>query len=140
MKGRCEKEVIELHRFFEDWFMGRLDDSEQEFSRFENVMAEDFTMIPPEGAVTQRADLLAALRKAHGAHVGEGSISIRVVNIQPRQLSDDHWLVTYEEWQTEGRVERGRISSALFGRRSGTPNDVEWLHVHETWLPEFPQR
>ena len=134
MKSQCESEVVELHRFFEDWFMGRLEDSEEAFSRFADVMADGLTMISPEGAVTGRADLLEALRNAHGACVGGGSISIRVANIQQHQRSDGLCLVTYEEWQNKGSGDQGRISSALFRTRPGAPNGVEWLHVHETWM------
>jgi hypothetical protein len=134
MKSPCETEIVELHRFFEDWFMGRLPDSAEAFSRFADVMADGFTMISPEGTVTGRASLLEALRAAHGAHGAAGSISIRVANIQERQHRDGLCLLTYEEWQDDGAGEKGRLSSALFRLRPGAPNDVEWLHVHETWL------
>jgi len=134
MKHQCETEIVELHRFFEDWFMGRLDDSDETFERFAGVMAEGVTMITPDGSVTGRAELLRSLRSAHGAFNKNGSISIRVTNIQPRQASDDNLLLTYEEWQDTGQGERGRVSSVLFHRRPDTPNDLEWLHVHETWI------
>jgi hypothetical protein len=45
-------------------------------------------------------------------------------------------LVTYEEWQHLSGTASGRISSAWFRARSDTPHGVEWLHVHETWLPD----
>lgn len=43
MKTQCETEIIELHQFFEDWFSGRLKNSDAAFRRFEGVMAEGFT-------------------------------------------------------------------------------------------------
>ncbi len=134
MKQSCENEIIELHRFFEDWFMGRLEDSEEGFARFAGALADGFTIISPGGKVTGRTDLLRSLRSAHGAYAGDGSISIRVANVQQRQASEDHFLLTYEEWQDSGSGERGRLSSVLFRRRPGARNGVEWLHVHETWL------
>ena len=162
MNKRCENEIVELHQFFEDWFMGRLNNSDQAFRRVEDVMARGFTMVSPEGRVTGRTDLLHSLRSAHGAYALGGAISIRVANILERPFSEsnersdpgdplagsptplrdtdnmlassDITLVTYEEWQDEGSGERGRISSALFRSRVGTPNGLEWLHVHETWL------
>ena len=42
-------------------------------------------------------------------------------------------LATYEEWQ-EGEERLGRQSSALLKARA--EGGFEWLHVHETWLPE----
>ena len=134
MKSQCETEIVELHRFFEEWFMGRLEDSGAAFSRFADVMADGFIMISPEGTVTGRAELLRGLRHARAAYTPANSISIRVADIQQRRHSDDLCLMTYEEWQNTGSGERGRISSALFRRRPGTPNGVEWLHLHETWM------
>lgn len=134
MTNQCEKEIVELHRFFEEWFMARLADSGAAFSRFAGVMADGFIMISPEGTVTERAELLEGLRFAHGAYASAGSISIRVANIRERHYSDGLCLMTYEEWQDKGNGEQGRLSSALFRRRLGAPNDVEWLHVHETWM------
>ena len=52
-----------------------------------------------------------------------------------RPLADDLYLALYEEWQHAEKTTTGRLSSALFGPRSGAPNSVAWLHVHETWLP-----
>jgi hypothetical protein len=134
MKDRCEAEIVELHQFFEDWFMGRLDNSDEAFHRFEGVMAEGFTMIPPGGSITERAELLHSLRRAHGVFSEGRAISIRVANIQPRHTQNGHLLLTYEEWQDEGQGERGRLSSVLFRRHDAAPNGVEWLHVHETWM------
>ena len=114
--------------------MGRLEESAAAFSRFADVMADGFIMISPEGTVTARAELLRGLRHARGAYTPAGSISIRVADIQQLRHSDDLCLMTYEEWQNTGSGERGRISSALFRRRPGTPNGVEWLHLHESWL------
>lgn len=45
-------------------------------------------------------------------------------------------LVTYEESQSRDGDKRVLFSSALFRDKEGTPNGLEWLHVHETWLSQ----
>jgi hypothetical protein len=48
----------------------------------------------------------------------------------------DILLVTYEEWQQSGDQTTARLSTALFRDKPDAPNGLEWLHVHETWLPD----
>jgi hypothetical protein len=43
-------------------------------------------------------------------------------------------LTTYQEWQETAEGRTVRLSTALFREKVGTPNGLEWLHVHETWL------
>jgi hypothetical protein len=45
-------------------------------------------------------------------------------------------LATYEEWQVIEGETRGRLSTALFRNREGTPNGIEWVHLHETWMSD----
>jgi len=33
-------------------------------------------------------------------------------------------------------VENGRLSSVLFQQQLNLPNNLLWLYVHETWLPD----
>ena len=51
-----------------------------------------------------------------------------------RSVSDKLALATYVEWQEVEGQTNSRLSTALFRGKVGTPNNVEWLHVHETWL------
>lgn len=137
MAQHCEKEVLELHQFFEDWFNGRLDNSEAEFARFDGVMAEDFEIINPEGQKSSRADIIARLQGAHGLQANATPpMRIWIENLRSRPAPGGAQLVTYEEWQETGAVTRGRLSSALFSPSAQAPNGVQWHHVHETWLPE----
>jgi len=137
MEQRCEDEVVQLHRFFQDWFNGTLPSTEDEFRRFDSVMAEGFVIISPSGEMTERAELLERLLAVHGiwremSRPGR----IWIENLQVRHQVGDQVLVLYEEWQEIEGESRGRLSTALFRRREGTPNGVEWMHVHEVWLPD----
>ena len=53
-----------------------------------------------------------------------------------RLLGDGMFLVSYQEWQDMDGRTRGRRSTAVMKRVEGKPNDLAWLHVHETWMPE----
>lgn len=137
MDRRCQQEVHELHQFFEDWFNAVLPPTEDVFRRFEAVMEDRFMIISPNGERTERAELVERLRAAHGIwrqNTEPGRIWIE--NLQVRHTVGTQAMVVYEEWQEIEGEARGRLSTALFERREGTPNGVEWLHVHEVWMPE----
>ena len=61
---------------------------------------------------------------------------IWIENFEVRAVVGDVAVVSYEEWQEIAGQPRGRISSGVFRVRAGTPNGVEWLHLHETWLTD----
>jgi hypothetical protein len=133
MRRACQDEVIELHHFFQQWFAGELADTPEAFARFADVIGTDFEIISPGGVRKGRAPLLEDLRGAHGVDP-EAKIWIR--NFEWREVGSGLYQVTYEEWQRSGDDDKGRLSSALFHARPGLPHGVEWLHLHEVWLPD----
>lgn len=137
MEVRCQEEVHELHQFFQDWFNAVLPPTEDAFQRFESVMAERFLIISPEGVLTEREELVDRLRDAHGIWRQNSQPGrIWIENLQVRHVVGAQAMVLYEEWQEiEGEV-RGRLSTAILQGLEGTPNGVEWLHVHEVWMPD----
>lgn len=102
------------------------------YARFTDVVADGFALISPGGTATEREALIAELEAAHGQPAAFG---IWIADCRCRWSAGDLCLITYEEWQQTGEVKTGRLSTALFRRRAAAPNGVEWLHVHETWLP-----
>jgi len=133
LRDRCETEVLELHRFFERWYLGEPDPHGEDFSRLSDVLTEDFRMVDPDGALVARSDLLTGIRASHGSKP-EG-FHIAIENLYYRMLGRGLAAVTYEEWHEEGGRRRGRLSTAIFREHADVPNGVEWVHVHETWLP-----
>lgn len=133
LQDACRLEIEQLHRFFQQWFSGHLEHDEQAFARVSAVLAEGFELISPDGRRASRATLLQQLHAAHGS--GQGPSRIWVEAYQGVTLGPDLLLATYEEWQDIGASRRGRLSTALFRTRAETPNAVEWMHVHEVWLP-----
>ena len=66
MRNRCKNEIAGLHRFFAAWMTGALPRTEEAFARAADVLADDMTMITPEGEVMACPPLLKALEAAHG--------------------------------------------------------------------------
>ncbi len=134
IKKRCHKEVVELHQFFQEWFNGEIEATDENFSRFSQILAEHFIIISPGGLLTQREPLLIGLRNTQNSRK---KCKIRIENFQLHQITADMLVTTYEEWQTDSDgTTNSRISTAIFQEQQDTPNGVVWLHVHETWLSQ----
>lgn len=134
MRGDCEREIRELHRFFERWFRGEVQRDDTVFARLVDALAPSFQLISPRGVRDDRDAVLEGVRGAHGKR--DADFRIRIENVDVRIDAAPLCLVTYEEHQhTEDGWTR-RLSSALFQQVPDSPCGVQWLHVHETWLPE----
>ena len=132
-------EVIALHRFFEDWFGGYCENSDQVFTdRLSGKMREDFTIILPAGIMLKGRDFWPEFKKLYGDNP-EFQISIRNVRQRTPATGSVH-VITYEEWQRNAKNSKpennGRVSSAIFFDDERSPNGLKWFHVHETWLPD----
>lgn len=133
--ARCREEVVDLHRFFEGWFRGAVESTDENFSQLERSLGAQFTLISPDGRTSERASLVAGLRSAHGSHQSDDSdFRIWIENVTVRPLSAELILVTYEEWQEIEGSTTARLSTAVLQSRTGRTGQFEWLHVHETWL------
>lgn len=131
MIENCKKEIITLHRFFEEWFKGNLPDDEKTFSRITGVLDDAFLIISPDGNITDKPGLTAGLKMAYNRWQ-TGTIKIK--NINGRNISADISILMYEEWQTTPKGTTTRLSSALFQKEENTQNGVKWIHLHETWI------
>jgi hypothetical protein len=125
-------EIEALHAFFVGWFSGVLPTSDFE-ARFLARFSPDLLLIPPAGNQLSLDQLADAVRSAHATNP-DFRIAIRNVRIQ-REL-DGFILATYEEWQRNALAstppDNARVATVLF--RNDQP--LEWLHIHETWLPD----
>lgn len=130
-RDRCQREVIELHAFFQAWFRGEA----VAFDRVEAALDEGFTMISTRGVRRTREQLIESLAASHGQNRGDG-FSIEIRGFQCHVVEWGLALVTYEEWQSLGDVRIGRLSSALFKAVRETPCGAKWMHLHETRIPD----
>ena len=132
---RCRQEIIELHQFFQDWFNGDLPPTEDNFARLTKVLHKNFVLIGPDGIAIHQKSLLNTLRRAHNTR---RNYNIWIENYHVLHDLDSLLIATYQERQTnlDDRmpVTTTRISTVVFGEKPDTPNGVEWLHLHETWL------
>lgn len=133
MQAQCANEIQELHRFIESWLLGSVEQTQEQFARFEGAMAEDFVIIHPNGNAQTKAAICTSFWGAYG--VQKLPFTVHVKNIQYRVVSEPYCLLTYEEWQT-GERETARLSTILF-RQVPEQDRVEWVHLHETWLPDL---
>ena len=136
MEKSCEREVRGFHAFLRDWLVGAVPRTAETFARFSGVMGEGLEVIGPRGGVTGREALVSEFEGLHGQLAAEAdAFEIWIENFRCRWAVGDHALVTYQEWHRRQGAESARLSTALFRRAEETPSGVEWLHVHETWLP-----
>ena len=130
-----EREVIELHVFFESWFGGTVARDGSEAGRLTACLAPEFELAGPKGTVATREEIVHGVASAWGKDAA-GGIRIRIKNVRCSELADGLWLAKYEEWQEVGGVDRGRRSTAVMRRHDDAPLGIVWVHLHETWMPE----
>ncbi len=134
LEERCRAEIVELHAFIERWSNAEEPKTDEAFRRFDRVLAPSFVLIDPNGAVIERQPIVDAVRDSHGRW-RDSPGKIRIENFRLHQHNDGFALATYEEWHDLGRTAVGRLSSVLFGANADAPNGLDWLHLHEVWLP-----
>lgn len=121
-----EAEVRELHAFFGRWYSGTA--ALSEFSRLD-VLAETFLMIGPDGRTADVVEVREMIRASYGLRPID--FTIKNVSVRP-----DAPIGTYEEWQTDSGIITGRFSTAVMVPSRHQPNGLQWVHLHETWLPD----
>ena len=132
LEERCRLEIVELHKFLEDWFNAALPSTDEAFARFAEAIDPSFHIVGPDGVIADRETIVEAVRSSHGRW-SEAPGTIRIEGFRLRQTSDGLALATYEEWH-ELEETKGRVSSVLFGADEAGPNGLAWLHLHEVWI------
>lgn len=122
---RCHGEVVRLHRFFQDWFRGDLE--EAEFGLCEAALAPGFTIVTPGGELIGREQILEAIRRHRGGE--QPGFTIEAVGRSCQQVAGVH-VSSYEERQT-GTRSTVRLSTAVLSEENGR---YLWHNVHETWI------
>lgn len=126
------QEVADLHAFFEAWLSGRLDRTRAVFSRLENVLGDEFSMVSPGGARLRRSDVTSWIWDAHGTRAKTAGFRIVAIESELLHLRPPLVVLRYvEEQEADGVVTR-RWATALFDvvTEGGA---VRWLALQETW-------
>ncbi len=134
MDKKCYDEICGLHKLFEDWFIGRVPETKENFARLGQVLSADFEIIFPDGRIFTKEMIVSFMGKTYGRYA-EMPFRIDIKNYRGRTLTEDLHLVTYEEWQVKDGKDEVKLSTAIFRCNEDTPCGVEWLHVHENYLP-----
>ena len=135
--AHCEREVRELHTFFEAWFNGTVPSTDDAFSRLPAVLAPDFKLVSPSGRCIDRDQVIELVRTNHPdfkATPPDAEVEIRIDRFTVHLETADFILVRYQEWQARGGPATGRQSSAVFRVNDSAPLGLQWIHLHETWI------
>lgn len=135
MEHRCRREVEELHGFFVEWFNGAVPETDETFARAASAIADDFELVSPRGSRDDRDSILKEIRGAHGGRAGQG-FSMVIEDFRVKLAEPPLCIVTYVERHHSDEQSTARLSTAVFRERSDAPEGVEWIHLHETWLPD----
>ncbi len=133
----ARQEIEGLHEFFVDWFGGLIAEDDAVFEqRFSVRFSADCELIQPSGDTLTREIFFQAVKNSYGASP-DFRIAIRNVRVRA-VLPDNYLLVSYEQWQRNAinskPADNARAASVLFSRDA--KGVFQWLHIHETWLPE----
>jgi hypothetical protein len=119
--------VIDTHADLEAWFARK---DVAAWNRFEESLADDFTMITPDGVHCDRATVLTGVAAAGGSWGTD--FTIRIEAAGAHIYGGDLAVVVYREVQTGGsRPPSVRWSTALFSR--APDGRMLWRHLHECW-------
>ncbi|MFU8831062.1 MAG: DUF3179 domain-containing (seleno)protein [Wenzhouxiangella sp.] len=128
---RGEREIVELHQFFQDWYRG---EPEADFNRLDLALSDGFIIIMPDARILGRDIIMGAVR---GQRDSDAQAELEIRDVRLHEVHENTAIFTYEEWQGRGgEPMRGRLSTVVFATDRQAPNDLVWLHVHETGLPE----
>lgn len=136
---RFRDEVLDLHRFLDDWLKGEVDRDENGPDRLARALTDDFVVIHPDGSRSGRAGVLAAFDTAYASK--PAVYALQVGRIDTRLVGDGLCLASYEEWH-RGEPGRARVSTAVLRAEPGR-DQIDWLFLQETpapWLePALPR-
>lgn len=144
LSERCAAEVEEIHRFLEAWRNGAVARNDESFSRLSDAVARAFTYVGADGKALRRDAVLDRVRRGWGGWrepggTAPGSGRIRIENLRTRFIEGPLAVVSYEEWHHVGGASQGRTTTALFRLEHGRPNDVAWVHLHQSELASGPR-
>ncbi len=135
MKSSCHSEVSELHIFFQKWFNAELHKSNLVFQRFTTVLHPKFVLISPDGRKRTKNEIIQEIWDAYGSRDPQKNpMKLWIENYVYQGEFNTIHIITYEEWQINNSIKKGRLSTAIFEKTSNIYNNICWLHVHETWL------
>lgn len=127
---RYEREIVELHQFFVDWFKGDIPNDDATFARFAHNTLPEFVIVTPDGHRLTYNQIESGIYQAYGKRP---TINITIKAVQHLHTYGDISIVAYEEWQVTAGQESARLSTVVFKDDDSAPNGLQWVYVQETW-------
>lgn len=125
-------EVVAFHAAIERWFADPAAD-DAVFQPIAAALSHEFSMTTPEGRQIAEPLVVDMLREAKGRRGPD--FRIRIERVRLVAETADLVAVVYEEHQEIAGERTRRHATALFRPAPSAPNGVQWLRVHETWMP-----
>ena len=133
LKDQTFQEIRELYAFFERWYNGEIEKSDENLARYADVLNRGYQAVDPRGAGVPRNLALDALRGTYGKWRDEPG-KIEIANLELRFILDSVVAVTFDEYHSANNQTRRFKTTAMLRARHGTPNGVEWMHAHQSDL------
>ena len=82
MDDPCHREIVDLHKFFEDWFNGKIAADDDTAGRLDAALGPKFEMVDPDGRIVPREEIVRIVRDARGRDAATGGVRIRIENVR----------------------------------------------------------
>jgi len=125
-----QNEITELHDYFAAYLGG--DIAEGNITPMTGALADEFSIVDPGGSIADKASVVAAIQGQHGKHPG---LKMWITDFALLAESTEHVVARYIEHQDTPGGGNKRLSTVVFARNDERPNGLQWLTIHETWLP-----
>jgi hypothetical protein len=125
-----QAEIIELHDFFEDYFLGKT----SSLARAETAFGPKFTFVGPNAETRNRASVIQMLADGH-AHTQD--LTITTTDHHLLLETPEAIVATYIEHHehNEGQPNH-RLTTVVFVPDPNAPNGLLWHRAQETWVAE----
>ncbi len=130
-KNTCKKEVVDMHRFFTEWYTAVLPENRENFARFHTVMNEKVGFVGTNGGVISKSELIGWIKDAYGSHE-KGAFEIEIKNFQYLAGHGDLHVLGYEEWQYIGDDQIILETTTVLKDIQNHYNQLEWSRIHVT--------
>ncbi len=124
-----QAEIVELHDFFEEYFLGRI----ASLARAEAAFGPKFTFVGPNAETRNRASVIQMLADGH-AHAEQ--LKITTTDHQLLLESPDAIVATYVEHHELADTSNHRLTTVVFVPDPDAPNGLLWHRAQETWMTE----